>query len=170
MSVPQFLALGLAPDVSERLAAAQTEQDVAGIVRTLARNAGKAEGASVVFKRGERVAYVDEDAIGPLWKGQDFPIEACISGWAILHRQTVAIDNIYDDARIPQEAYKPTFVNSLMMAPVRPIDPIAAIGCYWAEPHRATAEELRALETIAQATAIALESVRSVSEPLAEAG
>ncbi|HVZ99517.1 MAG TPA: GAF domain-containing protein [Caulobacterales bacterium] len=155
--------IDLLMDVMERVARAETELGVAAAVRSAARQMVGADGATVVFRRGERVAYVDEDAIGPLWKGQDFPIEACISGWAILNKQTVAIENIYDDPRIPSVAYKPTFVNSLAMAPVRPEDPIAAIGAYWAEPHRPTAEEVHALETIARATAIGLENVERLA-------
>jgi GAF domain-containing protein len=147
-------------EASKCLAIAGDESEVASIVRTLARTVAGADGATVVLRRGDRVAYVDEDAIAPLWKGRDFPIEACISGWAILHRQTVVIDNIYDDARIPIVAYKPTFVNSLVMAPVRPADPIAALGAYWAKPYRATRREVAGLEAVAQVTAVALERVR----------
>jgi GAF domain-containing protein len=142
------------------LALAKSELEIAAIIRKLARALSGADGATVVLKRGDRVAYVDEDAIGPLWKGQDFPIEACISGWAITHRQTVIIDNIYDDPRIPVIAYKPTFVNSLAMAPVRPNDPIAALGAYWAKPHRATPAQVQGLEAAAIETAIALQRVR----------
>ena len=151
----------LLAEAEERLISATSEREVASIVRSLARALASADGATVVLKRGERVAYVDEDAIGPLWKGQDFPIEACISGWAITHRQTVVIDNIYDDPRIPIIAYKPTFVNSLAMAPVRPENPIAALGAYWADPHRATAAQVRGLEAAAQTTAAALERLRA---------
>jgi GAF domain-containing protein len=156
-------AQALLAEATERLSRAQSETEVALIVRTLARALAGADGATVVLKRGDRVAYVDEDAIGPLWKGQDFPIEACISGWAITHRQTVVIDNIYDDARIPVIAYKPTFVNSLAMAPVRPSDPIAALGAYWAEPHRATRAQVQGLEAAARVTATALQRVRGVA-------
>ncbi|HVY84159.1 MAG TPA: GAF domain-containing protein [Caulobacterales bacterium] len=145
----------------DSLAEAETELDVAVIIRSLARRLTTADGATVVLKRGDRVAYVDEDAIGPLWKGQDFPIEACISGWAILNKQTVVIDNVFDDPRIPIVAYKPTFVNSLAMAPVRPHDPIAAIGAYWAKPHRATKEEVKALEAVAEAAAFALDRIQA---------
>jgi GAF domain-containing protein len=151
----------LLTNANQRLACAATESEVASIVRTLARVLSDADGATVVFKRGDRVAYVDEDAIGPLWKGQDFPIEACISGWAIRHHQTVVIDNIYDDPRIPVVAYKPTFVNSLAMAPVRPTDPIAALGAYWATPYRANRAQVLGLEAAAHATAVALERLRS---------
>lgn len=151
----------LLAEATAKLLQAKSEMAVAAIVRTLARTLSAADGATVVLKRGDRVAYVDEDAIGPLWKGQDFPIEACISGWAITHRETVIIDNIYDDARIPIIAYKPTFVNSLAMAPVRPADPIAALGAYWAKPHRATRAQVDGLEAVARLTATALERVRS---------
>jgi GAF domain-containing protein len=153
----------LLAEATVKLLQAKSEMAVAAIVRTLARTLSGADGATVVLKRGHRVAYVDEDAIGPLWKGQDFPIEACISGWAITHRETVVIDNIYDDARIPVIAYKPTFVNSLAMAPVRPADPIAALGAYWANPHRATRAQVDGLEAVARLTATALERVRSLS-------
>lgn len=156
---PTFLShesLDQLAEANERLTRAESELEVASIVRTLARALSGADGATVVLKRGERVAYVDEDAIGPLWKGKDFPIEACISGWAITHRETVIIDNVYDDPRIPVVAYKPTFVNSLVMAPVNPASPIAALGAYWAKPHRATPAQVQGLETAARVTAAAL--------------
>jgi GAF domain-containing protein len=165
VDIATLISLGLATDEARALAASQTEMDVAAIIRKVARRMTQADGVSVVFKRGDRVAYVDEDAIGPLWKGRDFPIEACISGWAILNKQTVAIANVYDDERIPAPAYKPTFVNSLMMAPVSPADPFAAIGAYWDEPHRATPSELAALEAVAEAAAMALTYVRHRREP-----
>jgi hypothetical protein len=45
--------------------------------------------------------YADENAISPLWKGKRFPMEACISGWAMLNRKPAVIEDIYQDARIP---------------------------------------------------------------------
>ena len=111
----------------ERLAAANDELDVAAIVRGAARRLTGADGISIVLRKAERVHYVDEDAVGPLWKGQDFPIEACISGWAILNKQTVVIEDITGDPRIPLAAYQPTFVKSLAMTPVGGAEPIAAI-------------------------------------------
>lgn len=144
----------------EALASARTELDVANIVRTAARELTGADGISVVLKKGARVHYVDEDAVGPLWKGQDFPIEACISGWAILNKQTVVIEDITGDPRIPLAAYQPTFVKSLAMTPVGLPNPIAAIGAYWATMRRPTDEEVQSLETMARAAAVALENTR----------
>src|SRR5262249_56843927 len=54
-------------------------------------------------------------AIAPLWKGQRFPMSACISGWSMLNRCPAVISDIYADSRIPHDAYRPTFVKSLVM-------------------------------------------------------
>ncbi len=165
-------ALDVLMEAVERLAGAEDEKAVAGIVRTVARRLTGADGVSVVLKQGDRVLYVDEDAVSPLWKGQSFPIEACISGWAIMHRQTVVISDITGDPRIPLAAYQPTFVKSLIMAPVGMPDPQAAIGAYWSTKRRPTDEEAHALETIARAASVAMENARlrrELSEALARA-
>ncbi len=165
-------ALDALMEAVERLAGANDEKDVAAIVRRAARRLTGADGVSVVLKKGDRVHYVDEDAIGPLWKGQDFPTEACISGWAIMNRQTVVISDISGDPRIPLEAYRPTFVKSLIMAPVGMPDPHASIGAYWATKRRPAPEEVHALEAIARAASVAMENVRlrrELNEALARA-
>ncbi|MCR6644885.1 MAG: GAF domain-containing sensor histidine kinase [Terricaulis sp.] len=153
-------ALDLLMEVVERLGAAEDEKAVAALVRTAARRLTGADGVSVVLRVGDRVHYIDEDAVGPLWKGQNFPIEACISGWAMLNRQTVVISDISGDPRIPLAAYQPTFVKSLVMAPVGMPEPFASIGAYWAQKRRPEDEEVRALETIARAASVAMENVR----------
>jgi two-component sensor histidine kinase len=90
-------------------------------------------------------------------------METCISGWAMMNRETVVIPEIRDDDRIPQDAYRPTFVRSLVMTPVRPADPLAAIGAYWDHPRRPTDEEVDSLSMMARATATALENVQLLS-------
>lgn len=144
----------------ESIAGAETGEEVADIVRCAARTLSGADGVAVVLRDGDRVRYVDEDAVGPLWKGRDFPIEACISGWAILHNQTVIIEDVYEDPRIPREAYQPTFVRSCVMTPVGRGDPFGCIGAYWAETRLPCPQELAALNAIARATAVALDNLR----------
>jgi hypothetical protein len=117
-----------------------------------------------VLRDGDRCHYADEDAIAPLWKGQRFPLEACISGWSMLNRQPVVIEDIYADNRIPHDAYRPTFVKSLVMVPIRALDPIGAIGNYWAAPHRATGAEVQLLQALANTTAVAMENVQVFTE------
>jgi len=48
--------------------------------------------------------------------------------------------------------------------PVRAENPMAAIGAYWANRHRATDEELDNLQMIADATALALRNIELVSD------
>ncbi len=137
------------------------ERDLAGImlvVRCAARALTGADGATFVLRDGDRCYYADEDAIEPLWKGQRFPIEACVSGWAMLHREPVVIEDIYDDPRVPVDAYRPTFVKSLVMVPIRTVSPVGAIGNYWARRHRATDEEVQVLSALADSTSVALEN------------
>jgi signal transduction histidine kinase len=75
------------------------------------------------------------------------------------HRQPVVIDDIYADDRIPHDAYRPTFVRSLAMVPIRRTEPIGAIGNYWRSSHRARPEEVELLQALADATAVAMENV-----------
>jgi hypothetical protein len=69
------------------------------------------------------------------------------------------IEDIYVDDRIPHDAYRPTFVRSLTMVPIRRVDPIGAIGNYWRSHHRASPEEVELLRALADATAVAMENV-----------
>jgi serine/threonine protein kinase len=134
------------------------------VVRTAARRLTGADGATFVLRDGKQCHYVDEDAVGPLWKGKKFPLGACVSGWAMLNQQPAVIPDIYADDRIPHDAYRETFVKSLVMVPIRTLDPIGAIGNYWATPHAATAEEVRLLQALADATAVAVENVRLLAD------
>lgn len=153
----------------EALSAARTVDQVAAVVRSAARRITGADGVAFVLRDGDKCFYLDEDAIGPLWKGRRFPLTACISGWAMLNKETAVIPDIYVDNRIPHDAYRPTFVKSLVMTPVRPQDPIAAIGAYWAQARHPTVDEVAKLQVMARATATALDSAlmyASLSESL----
>jgi K+-sensing histidine kinase KdpD len=46
------------------------------------------------------------------------------------------------------------------MVPIRTEQPVGAIGTYWASPHRASADEIELLATLANSTSIALENVQ----------
>ena len=103
--------------------------------------------------------YADEDTNAPLWKGKRLPIDTCIAGWVMTHDAPVVIPDIYADSRISAEAYRPTFVRSLAMVPVRAPEPIAAIGAFWATPHCATDDEIGAMILLADCAALALNNV-----------
>lgn len=147
------------PALILRLSLARGIDEIMAEVRAGARLLSGADGVTFVLREGDTCFYADEDAISPLWKGQRFPAHTCISGWAMVHRQPVVIEDIYRDSRIPHDAYRLTFVKSLVMVPVREDDPVAAIGAYWATHHRATAAEVETLRTIANAAAVAMTNV-----------
>jgi two-component system CheB/CheR fusion protein len=137
---------------------------VAEIVRRAARRLTDADGVTFILKDGDLCHYYDEEAVAPLWKGRRFPIAACVSGWVMTHREPAVIPDIYADPRVPHDLYRPTFVHGMAMVPVRKEDPIAAIGAYWAETHRASDEELALLQTLADAAALALANVQLYSD------
>jgi putative two-component system response regulator len=145
--------------VVQRLSLARSLSDVQKIVARAARRLTGADGATFVLRDGESCFYADEDTISPLWKGQRFPLDTCISGWVMLRRRQAAIVDVYKDPRIPHDAYRATFVKSLAMVPIRQLRPIGAIGNYWASTHEPTEHELVLLQALADSTAVAIENV-----------
>lgn len=147
----------------EKLAGAGDMDDVVAILRATARRLVGADGIAVILREGEQCRYVEEDAMERLWKGRKFPLASCISGWAMVHNETVVIEDVREDPRIPQELYRDTFVRSLLMVPVRSADSIGAIGAYWSDCHCATREQIDIVERLARATATAMENVRLIA-------
>ncbi len=129
------------------------------MVRTTARSLLRADGATFILREEDMCYYADEDALSPLWKGQRFPLTNCISGWAMLHSDVAAVPDISVDERVPYEAYRPTFVKSLLMVPVGEKEPVAAIGVYWGSEHEASPSEIHLIELLAHATSRALERI-----------
>lgn len=148
-----------------RLKSTRTLVEVTAIVRRVARAATGAEGASFVLREGDNCFYVDEDAISPLWKGKRFPMEKCVSGWVMTHAETLVIEDIYSDPRVLWEAYHPTFVKSLALAPIRREQPIGAVGLYWATRHAASADDIATLEALALNAAKALARIERLAAP-----
>lgn len=126
------------------------------LVAVAARELTHAHGATFVLKEGDQCFYAHENAVAPLWKGQRFPLSACICGWAINHKQAAIIEDVYSDARIPVEAYAPTFVKSLTVVPMDQNDPVGVIGVYWADHHRPLETEVELLQSLADTTALVL--------------
>ena len=150
--------------VIQELSLARDLKSIVEIIRHAARELTGSDGATFVLRDGDKCYYVDEDAITPLWKGLRFPLNACVSGWTILHKKNAIIPDIYNDERVPVDAYRPTFVKSMVMIPIRKDNPIGAIGNYWAKPHKATEEEVRILEALADTTSISLQNIQLLSD------
>jgi GAF domain-containing protein len=140
---------------------AQSVEDVEFALRSSARAAADADGATVVRREGAFCYYAAEDAMSPLWCGQRFPLTECISGWAMLSGEIVRIADIRLDPRIPQRAYRPTFVRSLVMVPIGTDPAVGAIGAYWADRHLATDIEVATVQRLAAAAAAALSRIRA---------
>lgn len=143
----------------QRLSLAKDLDDIIGIVRTVARNIVGADGSTFVLRDGNQCYYAGEDAISPLWQGSRFDMDRCISGWVMKHKEHAVIKDIYEDIRIPIEAYRSTFVKSMVMVPIRKINPIGAIGTYWAKTQTPSEEDLAFLQALADITAVSITNI-----------
>lgn len=147
----------------DEFATARSVDAVQRLVHRAARRLTGADGATLILREGGDCHYVDEDAIEPLWKGSRFPMENCISGWAMRHREPAIVEDVFADPRIPHDLYRPTFVKSLMIVPIG-APPLGAIGLYWAEHHRPSDEQVAAARALASSAAVALERARLAQE------
>jgi len=150
--------------VVQELSLARSLQQIMDIVRVAAREITQSDGASFVLRDNGYCYYAEESAIAPLWKGRRFPMNICIGGWAMFNCQPAIIDDVYADERVPYAAYEPTFIKSMVMVPIRSMDPVGAIGTYWANHHQPTKEEVILLQALADTTAVAMENVQIYQE------
>lgn len=144
-------------EATSAISRAHSLADVIAMIRASARTLIGCEGITIVRREGDLCHYVEEDAIGPLWKGQTFPEVACISGWSMINRQTVVVPDISVDDRIPHELYAETFVRAVAMSPIKKASPVGAIGAYWSRPYEPTQWEIETLDALAEAAATAIE-------------
>lgn len=144
----------------QELSLAKDITTVMKIVKKVAKNITGADGATFILREGDLCYYAEEEAIAPLWKGRRFQMSACISGWSMINKQAAIIEDVYRDSRIPTDAYKLTFVKSLAMVPIRTMDPVGAIGNYWAKKHLPTKQEIEILQSLADITAVSIENIK----------
>ena len=155
--------------VVHKLSFARDIPAIAAIACAAARDLTRADGVTFVTRESNDCYFAEEDATGPLWKGQRIPQETCISGWVMTHNTPVVIPDVCNDSRVTLESYRNTFVKSLAMVPVGNPQPLAAIGAYWATEHHATDYEVEALVLLADSAALALTNVGLYQELMAVA-
>lgn len=143
-------------DAVQQLSLTHDVQQIGTIVKRAARQLLASDGAAFVLREQDTCVYADEDTIEPLWKGQRFPASDCLSGWAMIHRETLVIDDIGADSRVPHSFYSGTFVKSLVMVPIRRSDPLGAIGAYWAVVRHPTRREVALIEALAASAGTAM--------------
>ena len=146
-------------DAVSGLAHVRALPDLVDALRTSARRVAKSDGITIIRRDGDEVAYIAEDAQTPLWTGHSFPIEACISGLAMLENRPILIPDIYADPRVPHAAYAPTFVKSMAMFPIGSGEPQMAMGAYWSTTGQIDREAVSLLSSLARAASEAFDRV-----------
>jgi signal transduction histidine kinase/CheY-like chemotaxis protein len=93
--------------------------------------------------------------------GAPLPIDDCIAGWAMMHDQTVVILDVAKDDR-PRRV--PDGITSLVVVPLRGVEPFGAISAYWSSPPaESTTRAVAIIETIASLTALGIHAARQAS-------
>jgi GAF domain len=77
----------------------------------------------------------------------------------MLNDETAAIEDIFADARIPHDAYRKTFVKSLVMVPIGRGEPIAAMGAYWRDKRAFDDRDVTAVQTLASSVSDAIRRI-----------
>lgn len=138
--------------------------DFQGFLKKAAKRLTASDATSVIMRQGEECRYVDEESDRPLWKGMSFPLSSCISGWSILHAQTVAVENIFKDERVPAALYQDKHIQSLLVVPIHNGNVIGAISAYWNQRHMPSHSEIMQLEALASLSSLVFETIKSQSE------
>jgi len=149
------------PDAIEKLVAAENIEELTRELHSSVRRLTGAHGIALVLRDGDLCHYIDEDAIGSLWKGLKFPMSACISGWSMLKQETVCIPDIRLDTRVPQDLYEDTFVQSLVMTPTGTEPPVGALGAYWGHIYKAPPNVVTVVEELARAVGFSIKRMQS---------
>lgn len=142
------------------LARARSTPDIIDALRESARPTIGCDGFCFVLRDGALCHYAAEDAMAPLWEGQRFPMEACVSGWTMRTGELVVIPDIFQDDRVPHALYAQTFVRSMAMAPAgEPAE--ASLGAYWSHIGRPSNRAIDVLQDLAAAVGDALHRIRA---------
>jgi L-methionine (R)-S-oxide reductase len=145
------------------LEAALSLDDVVAALIQAARQIIGCDSVSVVLRDNGCCHYVAEDALEPLWKGQRFPLEACVSGWAMLNGKTAIVPDVALDPRVPVAPYQTKSIRSLVMVPIGSPEPVAAVGAYWCAHVFIGEETVACVEAMARQAADALTRIRGAS-------
>ncbi|MBN1608601.1 MAG: PAS domain-containing protein [Polyangiaceae bacterium] len=148
----------------QELSRARSVECIVELVCRAARSLTDSDGAAVAFREGHSCRYLDENAVEPLWKGQQFELEGDVVGFAIEQRQCAFIGDIHTDERFSRDRFRSTFVHSVLVVPLGLDEPVGTVEALWATAHHGSADETGLLRVIANAAYVALENVRVLSE------
>ena len=153
----RFAPDGLISAVQD-LALARTVPEIHRVVSRAARRLLRSDGSSLILVDGPFAHHTDEDGTGPGWRGRRIPLDGCLSGWCVRERRAVVVDDVRADIRLPVAPFWSTPVTSVIMVPVRSRQPIGALATYWKAAHKATGDEVRTLQALADSACLALEN------------
>lgn len=145
----------------QELPAARTPQAIHHIVLDAARQMASSAAATLSLRDGQHCHFVAEESASPLWPGRRLRLRDCLDGWVMEHKFPAIIPDIHADPRTRLPLYESTFIASLVIVPLRSSQPVGTLGIFWTQKQSFPAEDLPLLQALADATATALDNLRS---------
>lgn len=145
--------------LTQRLSHAKNLEEIHAIATTSARRLVAATTSILLSRDGDSFVIICEGSSNPQWIGQRFPAARCLGDWVMRNRKSAAVEDVRADDRLAAESYMNLGMLSVAMVPVRTRDPQAVLAVLWDTPYQADAEEVAALETLAEAISVAIDNV-----------
>ncbi|HCF58896.1 MAG TPA: hypothetical protein DFS52_13005 [Myxococcales bacterium] len=146
------------------LAATRSLDAVTSIVGEAARDLVDSDEAAFLLCEGEGCMGTITGALAQPETQATHALAECASAWVLEHRQPLVVEDLDSDTHIPHEARRGTAVRSLVTVPMNDEKRVGAIGSYWTRPHRASQEDIRILQALADSTSVAMENIRVLGE------
>jgi signal transduction histidine kinase len=137
---------------------------ISGMVCRAARQLSGADAALFVLREAVVCHCVGEDSISPQWKGLHLPVDGCLSGWCMLHREIAVAEDIHTDPRVMRSELRGTGMQSEVAIPMEGEEPAGALALFWRSRHRPNADELKLLQALTQAAAVAVQNLRRLAD------
>lgn len=130
-----------------------------GVVKVYARRiAGPGSAVFVFLKEGDRF-FVNEELLEETWGEDERTYAMWLSNWVMSNRKPAVIEDLNNADWIPADIFRSPFIKSMAVMPMRAIDPVGVIGCYWQTNHHLTEIEHQLIQALADAAARTIENI-----------
>jgi signal transduction histidine kinase len=147
-------------DFVARLTTAHTFEDVATLATEAVCRVTGADGATLVVADDNVCFAVDAASMRSARSAQRFSLGDCLYGSVIRQPRALHIRDAGADDRSAYDPHVPASATTLCILPLRPTAPVGALGMHWHAAHEPSTGERMAAESIAAATALAVENLR----------
>jgi diguanylate cyclase (GGDEF)-like protein/PAS domain S-box-containing protein len=151
--------LGRLVDVVQDLSLARNAARIVEIIQKAGKSLLRADAAFLLLRNAAHWYYADDANVAAPGAQEGRSAGSFLAGLVMASGEKLSVADLGADARIPAALTSALRMKSALVVPIRPSDPVGAIGVYWAQRHLPGDDELRLLQALAEAAACACEAV-----------